>query len=120
MDANTPVAEQDIRDTVRQLNAKLGPTLVSALAGARTHTASRQWAEPEGALPDAEAQARLLLALQVWIVVAEADGDDVARLWFIGANPWLGEDTAITAIREDRSQEVLNAATAMATDAFSG
>lgn len=48
------------------------------------------------------------------------EGDDVARLWFVGANPWLNEDTAVTAIREGRFKQVRDAVQALADDSFGG
>ena len=52
--------------------------------------------------------------------MAEAEGEHVARMWFIGSNPWLDHDSPIDAIREDRFKEVAAAATAMVEDGFSG
>jgi hypothetical protein len=34
--------------------------------------------------------------------VAGVEGEHVARLWFVGANPWLGEVSPIEAIRDMR------------------
>jgi hypothetical protein len=44
----------------------------------------------------------------------------VARQWFIGANPWLGDESPVSAIREDRFTDVSAAAGAMVNDSFSG
>ncbi len=33
-------------------------------------------------------------------MTAGARGEHVARAWFIGANPWLGYETPVTASRE--------------------
>jgi len=41
-------------------------------------------------------------------------------MWFIGSNPWLGQDTPVDAIREGRFREVAAAAGAMVGEAFSG
>jgi len=43
------------------------------------------------------------------MLLAASDGTAVARQWFIGGNPRLGEDTPITAIREDRHEAVASA-----------
>jgi hypothetical protein len=53
-------------------------------------------------------------------MLAEAEGEHVARAWFIGANPWLEYDTPITAIREDRFRETGKATQAVLDDSFSG
>ena len=42
------------------------------------------------------------------MLVAE-ESDHVARAWMIGGNPFLGEDTPLTAIREDRGGAVIAA-----------
>ncbi|WEG08620.1 hypothetical protein PU630_15450 [Microbacterium horticulturae] len=41
--------------------------------------------------------------------MAAAEGHQVARQWFIGGNPHLHDETPITAIREDRHEEVVDA-----------
>lgn len=111
---------RDIRDIVRELNAALGPTLVSTLAGAKDTTVSLQWAGGVGEQPGAEIMTRLTFAHEQWHRVADTEGEQVARAWFIGANPWLGDDTPITAIREDRLKDVNNASQALIDDSFSG
>ena len=40
----------------------------------------------------------------------------MARAWFIGANPFLDEDTPLTATREARARSVVAAATAFVED----
>lgn len=105
---------------VRRLIAVLGPTLVSTLAGSRDTRAAVSWVENGGHL-DAETIARLECAEAAWRTVSDAEGDHMARLWFIGANPFLrGQDTAITAIRDGRLDEVANAAQALADGSFAG
>jgi hypothetical protein len=108
------------REITRRLIATLGPTLVAALSGSKDRTAPHEWAAVDGSEPAPEALPRLACAYETWRKVAEAEGEQVARLWFIGANPWLGESTPVTAIREDRLKEVADAAQAMADDSYSG
>lgn len=110
----------DIREVTRRLNAALGGTLVSALAGSKDLKASHKWAKEGGASPRIEAQKRLLFAYEQWQKVVDAEGEHVGRVWFIGANPWLGYDTVINAIREDRFKEVSAAVQALIDDSFSG
>lgn len=113
----TPVS---IRETVRELNAGLGPTLVAALSGNRDRRASIGWEAGEGPGPDEASSQRLRCALAQWKAVEAAEGADVARMWFLGSNPWLGEDSPINAIREGWFGEVAIAAQALVEDAFSG
>lgn len=110
----------DAREVTRRLNAALGGTLVSALAGASDGKTSHKWAKDGGPQPRPEAVRRLMFAYEQWQTVSEAEGEHVARVWFVGANPWLGYDTPVNAIREDRLPEVAAAAQALVDDAFSG
>ena len=111
----------DTVDLTRRLTAALGPTLVSTLAGSRDTRAALSWSEEGGNRPSQDALRRLECADAVWRTVSGAEGDQVARLWFVGANPFLhNEDTAITAIRDGRFDEVIGAAQALADDSFTG
>ena len=115
------MAPSDTAALARRLTDVLGPTLVSTLAGSRDTRAAIRWGDTEGPSPDAAAIERLEFAEAIWGKVSNVEGADVARLWFVGANPFLhGEDTAITAIREGRFEEVVVAAQAFADDTFSG
>lgn len=108
------------REVARRLNAALGETLVSTLAGANNISASREWAKDGGRQPDPANVRRLELAYVQWQRVAKAEGEHIARAWFIGGNSWLGDDTPVTAIREDRFEQVNHAAQALIDDSFSG
>lgn len=119
-DAFTSAIRLDIRETTRRLNAALGGTLVSALAGSKDSKASHKWAKETGPAPRSESVKRLAFAYEQWQKIAEAEGEHVARVWFIGANPWLEYDTPVNAIREDRLKEVAAAARALVDDTFSG
>lgn len=110
----------DVREITRRLNAALGGTLVATLAGSKDTKISHKWAKEGGPAPRAEAVRRLAFAYEQWQKVVEAEGEHVARLWFIGANPWLDYDTPVNAIREGRYKEVSNAAQALVDDSFSG
>lgn len=110
----------DVREVARRLNAALGGTLVSALAGSKDAKASHKWAKEGGPEPRPEAVKRLTFAYEQWQKVAEAEGEHVARVWFIGANPWLEYETPINAIREGHFKQVGIAAQAVIDDSFSG
>lgn len=104
--------KMDIHDVVRELNNVLGTTLVASLAGSKDRKVPLRWAKPDGPEPRVEAQRRLVFAHRQFYEIAAADGDHVARQWFVGSNPWLGEDTPITGIRDGRHLEVARAARA--------
>ncbi len=110
--AHSRTMRMDIHDIVRELNAVLGPTLVAGLAGSKDRKLPIRWAKADGPEPRSEASNRLTFAHRQWALLAAADGDHVARQWFIGGNPHLREDTPITAIREGRHSEVAEAAKA--------
>lgn len=109
-------ARMDIHEMTRQLNAHLGPTIVAALAGAKDKGQAIRWARPDGPRPRAEAVGRLQLAHRAWTQLSIGENEHVARAWFLGGNPFLGEDTPVTAIREDRRKEVMNAVAALLED----
>lgn len=110
----------DIREVTRRLNASLGGTLVSALAGSSDSKSSHKWAKSNGPRPRQESATRLNFAYQQWQRVTEAEGEDVARMWFIGANPRLDYDTPVNGIRVGNFQQVAAAATALVEDSFNG
>lgn len=118
--AHKKAIKLDVREVTRRLNAALGGTLVSTLAGSKDTKASYKWAKETGPQPGAEVVKRLVFAYEQWQKVAEVEGEHVARVWFIGANPWLGYDTPVMAIRQDRLKDVGNAAQALIDDSFSG
>jgi hypothetical protein len=93
-----------------RLVGALGPTVVAALTGAGTVAVVQSWCQPNGPQPDDDAAMRLAFALAAWTAISDEEGDDIARAWFVGGNPTLGEDTPITALREDRVDEFLTAA----------
>lgn len=114
----TPTAQHgrtmrmDIHAIVRELNSVLGPTLVASLSGSKDRKLPNRWAKSDGPEPRDAAANRLQFAHRQWRLLAAADGDHVARQWFIGGNPLLGEATPVTAIREDRHEAVARAVAA--------
>lgn len=98
----TKAHKQAVRDTIPMraglLVGNLGSTLVAYLTGVESRSMPRRWALGE-ANPRAEAAARLLTAYTAWLAIVWTDGYDVARNWFIGANPWLGDISPAEAIR---------------------
>ncbi|WP_125610379.1 hypothetical protein [Specibacter cremeus] len=118
--AHAKTARLDIREIVRRLNSALGATLVAALAGSKDRKISYGWAKQDGPEPNVAAVKRLQFAYAQWDLVSSVEGEHVARMWFIGANPWLDQDSPIDAIREDRYKETAHAAAEMIDDGFAG
>ncbi|MDY7541788.1 MULTISPECIES: TA system antitoxin ParD family protein [unclassified Cryobacterium] len=112
--------DPSIREITRRLNAALGETLVAALAYSDDPKASHGWATEDGLLPPRGSITRLAFAYEQWQKIAAAEGEQVARLWFVGANPRLDNDTPANAIREGLLEEVGEAARALVDDSFAG
>lgn len=109
----------ELRECTRRLNGRLGPTLVSALAGSIDPQHARAWVT-ESTIPDPAAARRLRVAYSAWRTVSEAEGEAVARMWFTGANPWLNDESPVDALRQGRLAAVARAADAVVEDSFAG
>lgn len=109
----------ELRECTRRLNARLGPTLVSALAGSLGPQHARAWVAGS-AVPRPAAARRLRSAYYAWCTVSEAEGEAVARMWFTGANPWLDDESPVDALRQGRLAAVARAADAVVEDSFAG
>lgn len=104
---NSPDHGTKIWDVARELNEVLGPTLVAALPRAEDKELPLRWAKPHGPVPAPTLVHRLSLAQSVWRQVSAKEDDHLARAFFVGGNPALGEETPLTAIREGRSAELV-------------
>jgi hypothetical protein len=110
--SHADTTRQDIHETTRQLLSHLGLTAVSFLSGAKDSKQASRWAKAESSEPRPETRKRLLAAHRIWTDVSTAESDYIARNWFIGANPRLGEISPLEALRDGNVQEVLDAAAA--------
>jgi len=108
-DQHARTARMDVHEVASVLVQGLGPTLVAALTGSKDRKLPGKWAKPDGPRPSADFTRRLQLGHRVWVALSESETEHVARQWFIGGNPLLHENTPITAIREDRGAEVVEA-----------
>ncbi|TRW46372.1 hypothetical protein [Georgenia yuyongxinii] len=109
------LGEPPLHELVRLLNAHLGTTLVAALSGATVSTLAERWAVVDGLVPSPPEEERLRAAHRIWMQLAAAEGSDVARAWFIGTNPVLDGIAPVMALREGRTKDVQDAATAFTT-----
>lgn len=107
----------ELRECTRRLNGRLGPTLVSALAGSMDPGHARAWVTGSS-VPDPSAARRLRAAYSAWCTVSGAEGETLARMWFTGANPWLDDDSPLNALRQGRLDAVRRAATAIEDGSF--
>jgi hypothetical protein len=113
-DQHKETTRLDIHELVRQLNAHLGPTLVAALADVRDRKLPIKWGSDSGPTPRPESDRRLRMAHRVWELLSSWENGHVARSWFIGTNPRLGEVSPIMRLREGELSAVMSAAVAFA------
>lgn len=118
--AHKNTAKLDIREITRRLNQNLGATLVAGLTGSKDRKISYKWAQHDGPAPKEQTVRRLAFAYEKWSLIAAVEGEHVARMWFIGSNPWLENDTPVDGIREGNFKEVAAAALAFVDETFSG
>lgn len=109
-------ARLDIHELVRRLNSHLGPLLVASLSGSKDSKLPYKWVKPVGPTPGPAFQKRQQLAHRAWLSISNAESEAIARAWFIGGSPFLGEDTLVTALREDRHKDIFHALTAFLED----
>jgi hypothetical protein len=98
----TRAAFDQVAASLRQL---LGAKLTAYLGSVGETRAVNQWAAGERE-PSEAVQVRLRLALQVALMIAEADGPGVARAWFQGMNPQLDDRSPARLLREGNLDEV--------------
>src|SRR3954466_6291430 len=98
--SHSEVAQANVGELARRLVMHLGPTLVATLSGVRSRQMPHRWAQPDGPQPSPDAQARMKAAHRVWELIRSTEGDDIARAWLIGANPYLNEQAPVLALRQ--------------------
>lgn len=109
-------SDSPVADKARYLVNRLGPTLVAAGIGFRNRKVISEVSENLDEAFSDEQKKRVNVMYEIWNKVSKSEGDDLARAWFIGANPWLNDESAVSSIREDRFSQVRAAAQAMVDD----
>lgn len=99
----------DICEVTNRLNKHLGATLVATLANVNDRRLPYQWLS-NGSIPDETVAMRLRAAHEIWLMVSDAESDDIARAWFIGENALLNEMAPVLALREGMTRETITAA----------
>jgi hypothetical protein len=87
------------------LRELLGAKLTAYLGSVKETRAVNQWAGGERE-PSEAVQLRLRHTLQVALMIADADGPEVARAWFQGMNPQLDDRSPARLLREGDLDEV--------------
>lgn len=113
------MSEPSPRREARELDRALGTALVSVLSGISRDDLKRWLTRSSRLLPDDQQAEQLRFAHEMFMQVAQEEGTDVARAWFIGAN--VGEDKAspVEAIRDRRFDEVRVSARGLIEDQWS-
>ena len=92
----------DIREVVEQLVDLLGLTTVAAIGGVAETRAVQQWmAGREPQRPNV-----LRFALQIAMMIATVEDRGVARAWFQGSNPQLGDRVPLMLLRNEPLEEI--------------
>lgn len=106
MEGNADAAS--VSAIARELRVGLGAPLTAFITGATAHGV-QQWALGSAELPPA-CERPLRTAYDAFVVVADADSPAVARAWFMGMNPELGDESPAEALSEARYAAVMAAA----------
>jgi hypothetical protein len=103
--AHTRAVRASFPEVAAALREILGLKLCAYLGSVKETRAVNEWAE--GARePSETVQRRLRLAFQVAGAIADVDGAEVARAWFQGLNPQLGDRSPARLLREGDLDEV--------------
>ncbi len=89
------------------------PRSVAALAGSPDRKLPIRWAKSNGPTPEPAYSRRLQLAHRAWTHTEGAEGEYVARSWFIGPTPSC---TKLTAIRSGRGEDLMLAVKVLLED----
>ena len=109
--------EFTFKEIVEELVQLIGPTLTALSSGAVEHSTVEAWLN--GLEPEVSQEERLRFALEVLSDVAELNGNDVARAWFIGASCQNFTTAPFEAIRTGYFNSVRNSARRFINDDFS-
>ncbi len=110
--AHQEAIHRPLHEVVAELISVLGPTTVQSMTGTKDRSMPSKWAREDGSTPRHQTETQLRLGYRVLVILRDGVGQRVASPWFHGANPSLGEDTPVTAIREQRAAAVVGAAEA--------
>jgi len=115
LDPHNRAMSLPIQEVVRKLVDLLGATTVAVIGGVQETRAVHQWTT------DREPQRPHVLrfALQVALMISTVTNRDVARAWFHGANPYIGDEVPMLLLR-DRPLEVTQASLLAAARSFAG
>ncbi|HEY1728085.1 MAG TPA: hypothetical protein VGG22_06920 [Candidatus Baltobacteraceae bacterium] len=94
--------EIPIEDVVRELVALLGATTVAVIGGVKETRAVTQWLS--GRSPQRPHVLRF--ALQLGTMIATQANHEMARAWFHGSNPQLGDAIPMMVLRDSELRDI--------------
>jgi len=102
VDSHTRAMSIGIGSVVEQLVDLLGLTMVAAIGGVGETRAVQQWiAGREPQRPNV-----LRFALQLALMIATEEDNTVARAWFQGSNPQLGDRMPLMMLRNEPLEDI--------------
>jgi len=96
-EAHNEAMALSVRDVVRQLEDLLGATAVASIAGVKETRAVQQWIS---GMREPQRPHVLRFALQIALMICTLTSRELARAWFHGANPALGDRVPLTLLRD--------------------
>jgi hypothetical protein len=109
----------DVPTVAKNLLNWLGPVAVAVLTQKRDTKLPAKWAKGT-VTPRPEAITRMREAHRLFAAIEQEESVDVARAWFVGTNPRLGDEAPLIVIREGRYKEAALAAKAFLEDSYNG
>lgn len=102
---------------VSELLQLIGPTLIAFGARSQDRDIASKWISGE-CHPTQDDETRIYFMLRILNDVSEAESEDVARAWFIGANCDSMTKTPVEMVREGGLREVEHSAMRLLSDSF--
>jgi hypothetical protein len=100
--AHEHAMEIPIEEVVRELVALLGATTVAVIGGVKETRAVSQWIS--GRAPQRPHVLRF--ALQLGSMIASQATNEIARAWFHGSNPLLGDAIPMMVLRDGQLNDI--------------
>jgi hypothetical protein len=100
--AHEHAMEIPIEDVIRELVALLGATTVAVIGGVKETRAVTQWLT--GRAPQRPHVLRF--ALQLATMISNHADREIAKAWFHGSNPHLGDAIPMLMLRDDKLSDI--------------
>ncbi|WP_084709757.1 hypothetical protein [Rubrobacter aplysinae] len=107
--AHNQATKLGMADVVDYLADVLGRRLVAYIGGVSNTRTVARWASGENTVRGDEAIANLREAYEAAYLITRRDSPEVAKAWFVGLNPQLGDLSPAEALREGSRKEVKSA-----------